>query len=131
VQEDGNIRRIAGRTFDRLCDGRADKQIREFAGKRIRFAMPFMEARGGKPVHIFRTDYFIVGFDGKGYVDQQERQEMMQLVGALWDPFSAKSEDIVERLQPELAKLKHTDRFRWTPTPEEKTRIEDLALKLW
>jgi hypothetical protein len=114
-----------------LYDGRTDKPIPEYAGKRIRIAMVYVSTRARKPIGILRVDYSIVGFDGRGYVDQEERQEAMHLVGDWWNPFSAESEDVLDQLRPRLAKLKYTDRFRWTPTFEEKTRIEDLALKLW
>jgi len=131
LEDNGNIRRIGGRHFTQLYDGRTDKPIPEYAGKRIRIAMVFVETRARKPIGICRVDYSLIGFDSQGFVDQKERWEAKKLVGDLWDPLIGGPADILDELRPGIAKLKYADRFRWTPTPEEKTRIEDLALKLW
>jgi len=45
LEDNGNIRRLGGRYFTQLYDGRTDKPIPEYAGKRIRIAMVFVETR--------------------------------------------------------------------------------------
>jgi len=67
----------------------------------------------------------------KGSLTKKERWEAKQLVGDLWDPLIGGPTDVLDELRPGLAKLKLYRPLPVDPDPEEKTRIEDLALKLW
>ncbi len=125
----GRVRRMTVSTFERLYDGGKDKPILEYAGQRIKIAMLFLRTLNRKPISIRRIDYFIVSFDSKGGIDQEQVRAAMHLSINSVPHWGPEPKDILEQLRPSLSRLKYNDQFGWIPTKEEKQLIEHLTLR--
>ena len=125
--EDGEIRRIPTKNWDKLWNGQSS--MPEFAGRRVRFATVCLELQNRKPHRILRVYYSRIGFDSAGHLDKNELTEHMQIAGAMFEPaFLAKPKDILDELRPSLAKLKNETKYQWKPTAEEAEKLRAIVM---
>lgn len=129
-EDHGTIRKVSSKVISDMLMGKSHVAFPEYAGKRIRFAVIFVDMVDRKPKRITRTEFLRVGFDSKGKVDDREATDKMRLAGTvLSGAFSSPSEpaDILMSLQPDLAKLKYKDTYRWNPSPFEMNKLKELV----
>ena len=126
--EDGEIRRIPLKNWDKLWNGHSSMST--FAGQRIRFATVCLELQNRKPHKILRVYYLRIGFDSAGHLDKNELTESMQIAGAMLEPVLGLGEpkDILDELRPSLAKLKNKTKYQWKPTAEEAEKLRAIVM---
>ena len=129
-EDHGTIRKVSSKVISDMLMGKSHVAFPEYAGKRIRFAVIFVDMVDRKPKRITRTEFLQVGFDSKGRADGQESTEKMRLAGTVLSGSfsdSSDSNDILESLQPDLAGLKYKDKYRWNPSPSEIRSLKELV----
>ena len=80
VEEDGSIKRLTLKRYNRLIKGHTDVGLMPYAGKRIRYALIVLEMINRKPVEILMTEYSYLTFDSKGRLDASEREKATRLL---------------------------------------------------
>ncbi len=71
VDDNDSLQRIPMARLDRLLHFDRRESLPQYAGKRVRCAMVFLEVAGRQVLAIRNIDYFLLSFDDKG-TDQQE-----------------------------------------------------------
>lgn len=128
-ESDGTIRRVAISKFYDFFNGRPPVALKEYAGQTIRSADVMVGTLNRRPARLLRVDYSLYKVDEDGFLDPQFRTELMQTAMESANPFAEKSDDILDRLRPGLAKLKLGEKFRWRPTPKEEAALKAIVFK--
>jgi hypothetical protein len=125
VKEDDSLERLTQKRYNRLIKGHSDEGLRQFAGKRIRYALIVLEMINRKPAEILMTEYSYLTFDTKGRLDASEREKAARLAMDTLEPIlpGKRSERIIDA-KHKFAKKRFDDRYLWKPTPEIETAIQ-------
>ena len=125
--DDDKIRRFPYTRFDRLISRESDETLPEFANRRVRCAIVFLETIGREPETVRNLDFLILAFDKHRRLDRkvQERQlhDSASLFEAYWKQGEAqyrarKGEGAANVLHAAhtLENKKYDQKYRWTPT---------------
>lgn len=128
VGSDGSVRRLPVARYDALIRREPEGALPEYAGKRVRAAILFVEIEGRRPVGLTRAEFGIWRLDKHGFLDEAHERRLRRAavqdialgVGLTTDPFE-KQRSLFCRKQAE-----HED--RWKPTPELEAYLVALAL---
>jgi hypothetical protein len=125
VKEDDSLQRLTLKQYNRLIKGHPDKDLMQFAGKRIRYALIVLELINRKPAEIIMTEYSFLAFDSKGRLDAGEREKAARLAMDTLEPIATepKSGKVID-VKHRFAKKRFDDRYIWKPTPEIETAIQ-------
>jgi hypothetical protein len=125
VKEDDSLQRLSLKRYNRLIKGHPDEGLKQFAGKRIRYALIVLEMINRKPVEIIMTEYSFLAFDSKGRLDAGEREKAARLVMDRLEPIAPKQKPgkIID-VKHRFAKKRFDDQYLWKPAPEIKTAIQ-------
>ena len=125
VNEDDSLQRVSQKRYDRLIKGYLDENLKQFAGKRIRYALFVLEVINRKPVKILMSEYSFLFFDSEGRLDASERERATQLVMDTLEPIGPiKNAGNVINVKHKFAKKRYDDRYQWKPSPEIETAIQ-------
>ena len=72
VDDNSSLQRISMVRLTRLLYFDRKESLQQYAGKRVRCAMAFMEVVGRQVLAIRNIDYFLLHFDAKGRIDKKE-----------------------------------------------------------
>jgi len=124
VDENDSLHRISISRYNRLTNPDSDARFTQYAGKRIRCAMIFLDVENRKPLSIIRTEYYYLPFDNKGRFDNKELEEQLTLSSEIVPPiFEEQSPKIILDAKSRFAKKRYKHKFHWTPSPETETAI--------
>jgi hypothetical protein len=137
VDEQDRIHRMSQKKFERLTWREPEEQCLEYSGRRIRFALVFVENENRKPVSIHKIEYGILAFDSKGRIGVEEQKRHMQLVAESTDFFGPAEQDEKNGSKDEkvidatthFAKRRMKNDFSWEPTAEIETAIVQSILQ--
>lgn len=123
---DGSIIKIPFSAYDKLHN--SENSMLQYAGKRIRCVMIFMDLGEKAVARIKRLDYFLLHFNKKGALDPRQIHRSSQLAmrqlsfGVSSKPEYEKTRHLMEidRLNSEV---EYKSRFRWLPSSHEKQII--------
>jgi len=102
----------------------SDECFTQYAGKRIRCAMIFLEVEKRKPLSVVRTEYSYLLFDNNGRVDRTELEKRIRLsLEIVPSIFEEQSPKKVLDAQSRFAKKRYKHEFQWTPNQEIETAI--------
>jgi len=102
----------------------SDERFTQYAGKRMRCAMIFLEVEKRRPLSIIRTDYYYLPFDNQGRINSTEQEKQLRLSSEIVPPiFEEQSSKKVLDAQSRFAKKRYKHEFQWTPNPEIETSI--------
>ena len=111
IDDEDHLHRFPVKKFDQL--GHSSEKFPEFAGRRVRYALVFLEIKDKKPVAIKHTDYSYVQFNKDGSFDDAEFDKSLQmavdLLGAFLTPKRAKGSLIDARGR--FVKKRHDHEF--------------------
>jgi len=79
VDDNDSLQRIPMTKLDRLLHFDRVESFPQYAGKRIRCAMAFLEVAGRRVLSIRNIDYFWLSFDEKGRINKKEWEKGMRL----------------------------------------------------
>jgi len=72
VDDNDSLQRIPMARLDRLLHFDRRESLQQYAGKRVRCAMVFLEVAGRQVLSIRNADYFLLPFDDKGRIEKKE-----------------------------------------------------------
>lgn len=118
-EDGGGIKKVPYARFQRLLAEDSNERIEEYAGKRVRCAMTFVELKNRKAIRIIQTDFMIIPFAHDGAVDREEFRRRASLAINMLD-FGMRSQDgNVVNLVPKLSKNRYLREFVWVATQAE------------
>ena len=125
VKEDDSIQRLSLKRYNRLINGHPDEGLKQYTGKRIRYALIVLEMINRKLVEILMTEYSYLTFDSKCRLDAGEREKAARLAMDTLEPIlpSKRSDRIIDA-NHKFAKKRFDDRYLWKPTTEIETAIQ-------
>ncbi len=122
IDDNDSLHRLPMARYERLLDSVPGERLPQYAGKRVRCAMVYLEVEGRKPQSIIRIDYQIIPLDEQGRIDRSEREKEMRLVFESMSPLlSIFKEDRPEKIfdaRSKFAKKRYEQEFKWSPSPE-------------
>lgn len=126
--EDQELIRVPFGPFEKALLGKSGKVYPEFAGKRMKGILVFLDTKDKRPHRVRHVDYMLIGFDDTGRIDSKEREEAIRVAINMiaWDP---DPKDILESLRPDLTSLKYKDKFRWQPSQAELQTINAALIR--
>ena len=122
IDDNDSLQRLSMARYQRLIDGELGERLPQYAGKRVRCAMVYLEVERRTPQSIIRIDYTIMPLDEKGRIDRSEQEKEMRLIAEFMSPLSSIFEEertgkIVDA-RSQFAKKRYEQEFRWAPGPE-------------
>ena len=79
VDDNDSLQRIPLSRLDRLLHFDRRESLQQYAGKRVRCAMAFLEVVGRRVLSIRNIDYFWLSFDDEGRINKKEWEKGMRL----------------------------------------------------
>ncbi len=128
--ENGRATSFPFAPFEKALDGDHSILFPDLAGQVVKTAIVFVNTEDRKPVSIRRIEPMLVKFNGRGQVDVTAENDEMELAGKILGGFlSQSSDDIFERLKPDLDAMRYRDKFKWSPAGRQLRTIKELALQ--
>ncbi len=119
VNEDETLKRIPLTRYERLLGADPEVRFKEYAGKRVRYALAVLEFVNRKPVEIVSIQYSILSFDPAGHIDAGELEKEMKLGFKMLQPLTANFDfPNVIHAEDRFAMKSFHDRYTWTPSSE-------------
>ena len=119
VDEDDSLHRLSLTRYERLLRDDPDGSIKEYASKRVRYALIVVDLVNRKPVEVVHAQFSWLSFDSKGRLDRSEKEKEARL--AIESIPSLLGEEDSERLvdaRHRFAKKRYDSEYRWKPTSE-------------
>jgi len=117
VDDNDSLQRIPVARLDRLLHFDRRESLQQYAGKRVRCAMVFLEVAGRQVLSISDADYFLLPFDDKGRIDKKEWEKAMRLGMDLLPPISDEQyPKQVINASHRFAKRRYEHEFKWKPS---------------
>jgi hypothetical protein len=124
IDENDSIHRISISRYNKMRNPDSGERFTQYAGKRMRSAMIFLEVENRKPLFVVRTEYYYLPFDNQGRVDRTELEKRIRLSLEIVPPiFEEQSPKKVLDAQSRFAKKRYKHEFQWTPNQEIETAI--------
>jgi len=119
IDENDSLHRISISRYNRMRNPDSDERFTQYAGKRMRCAMIFLEVENKKPLSVVRTEYYYLPFDNQGRIDGTELEKRIRLSLEIVPPiFDEQSPKKVLDAQSRFAKKRYKHEFQWTPNQE-------------
>ena len=129
VVDDDCLKRLPLRRYERMLKADPKESLPEYAGKRLRYALVFLELVDRKPARIDQIQYSYLSFDAEGKIDQSEFEKQARLVMEVIGPLDSKqNQGRIIFAGHRFAKKRFHNLFRWTPNPELEAAIVKATL---
>ena len=117
IDDNDSLQRISMERVNRLLHFDRRESLQQYAGKRVRCAMVFLEVAGRQVLAIRNIDYFLLQFNDKGRIDKKEWEKGMRL-GMELLPYIPDGEypKQVINAQHRFAKRRYEHEFKWKPS---------------
>jgi hypothetical protein len=117
VEDDDSIQRISMARLHRLLHFDWRESLPQYAGKRVRCAMVFVEVARKQVLAIQDIQYSILAFDTKGRIDKKEWEKGMRLGTDLLPPLLNEHypRKVIEA-HHRFAKRRYEHEFKWKPS---------------
>ena len=119
VNDDDSLQRIAVAKYERLIARDPRGRLPQYAGKRMRYALVFIDLENRQPVEILRIQYSYLYFDSEGLIeaDQIEKETKLayEAMSSLLPDEHGKT--FIDARQ-QFAKRRFDHLYNWEPTPE-------------
>ena len=117
IGDNDSLQRISMVRLTRLLRFDRGESLQQYAGKRVRCAMVFLEVAGRQVFSIRNVDYFLLPFDDKGRIYKKEWEKAMRLGMDLLPPIPNKEHpNKVIHAQHRFAKRRYEHEFNWKPS---------------
>jgi hypothetical protein len=117
VDDNDSLQRISMARLNRLLYFDRRESLQQYAGKRVRCAMAFVEVAWRRVLSIRNVDYFLLQFNDKGRIDKKEWEKGlhlgMELLPSLHDEQYPQQ---VINAQHRFAKRRYEHEFKWKPS---------------
>jgi len=117
IDENDSLQRISMARLDRLLRFDRRESFPQYAGKRIRCAMVFVDVAGREVLSIRNADYFPLTFDAKGQINKKEWERGVRLgMELLHFGLDGENSKKVIYAQHRFAKRRYEHEFKWKPS---------------
>jgi hypothetical protein len=117
VDDNDSLQRISMARLDRLLHSDRTESLPQYAGKRVRCAMVFVEVAGRQVLAIRNIDYSLLTFDVKGQINKKEWEKGMRLgMELLPSVLDGEYPKKVINAQHRFAKRRYEHEFKWKPS---------------
>lgn len=117
VDDNDSLQRIPIATLNRLLHFNRVESLQQYAGKRVRCAMVFLEVAGRRVLAIKNIDYFLLSFDDKGRINKKEWEKGVRLgLDLLPSILDEEYPKQVINAQHRFAKRRYEHEFKWKPS---------------
>ena len=117
VDENDSLQRLSLARLDRLLHFDQRESLPQYAEKRIRCAMVFLQVAGSQVLAIRNVDYFWLPFDAKGRINRKEWEKGVRLGMDLLPPlFNEKNPKQIINASHRFAKRRYEHEFKWKPS---------------
>ncbi len=129
--DDGDsLQRISMARLDRLLHFDRTESLKQYARKRVRCAMVFLEVAGRQVQAIKTIEYFMLQFNDKGQIDRKEWDKGMrlgmELLPSILDEEHPKK---VINARHRFAKRRYEHEFKWKPSRKVEEAIVAAVFK--
>jgi hypothetical protein len=125
VDDNDSLQRISMARLDRLLHFDRRESLPQYAGKRIRCAMVFLEVEARQVQAIRNIDYFLLQFNYKGRIDKKEWEKGMRLgMDLLPSLLNEEHPKQVINASHRFAKRRYEHKFKWKPS----RKVEDAIV---
>ncbi|HSB07327.1 MAG TPA: hypothetical protein VLK23_19280 [Thermodesulfobacteriota bacterium] len=117
ADDNDSLQRISMARLHRLLPFDRRESLPQYAGKRVRCAMAFVEVSGRQVLAIRNIDYFLLHFDAKGQINKKDWERGMRLGMELLP--SIPDEEYPKKVidaQHRFAKRRYEHEFKWKPS---------------
>jgi hypothetical protein len=129
VGDDDSLRRLPLRLYERMLKADPKESIPEYAGKRLRYALVFLEVLDRKPVEVIQTQYSYLSFDTEGKIDQSEYEKQARLAMEVVDSSDSRPQKgRIIFARHRFAEKRIRDQYHWIPDPALEAAIMKAAL---
>ncbi len=116
VDDNDSLQRIPMATLNWLLLFDRVECLQQYAGKRVRCAMAFLEVAERRVLAIRNIDYFLLPFDDKGRIDKNGWEKGMRLgIDLLPSILDGEYPKQVINAQHRFAKRRYEHEFKWKP----------------
>src|SRR5437879_1067817 len=127
IDDNDNLRRFPYARFDRLMSRGSDEALPEFANRRVRCAIVFLETIGREPGNVRHVDFLILEFNKHGRLDGKVQEQQFRDAASLFEAYWAQGDAQYRAREGEGAAnvlhaahtfehKKYDQKYRWTPT---------------
>ena len=117
VDDNDSLQRIPMTRLGRLLHFDRRESLQQYAGKRVRCAMVFLDVAGRRVLSIRNIDYFWLSFDDKGGINKKEWEKGMRLgMELLPSILDGEYPKQVINAQHRFAKRRYEHEFKWKPS---------------
>ena len=117
VDDNDSLQRIPIATLNRLLHFDRVESLQQYAGKRVRCAMAFLEVAGRRVLAIRNIDYFLLSFDDNGRINKKEWEKGVRLgLELLPSILDAEYPKQVINAQHRFARRRYEHEFKWKPS---------------
>ena len=126
IDDNDSLQRISMvRRLTRLLHFDRRESLQQYAGKRVRCAMVFLEVAGRQVQAIRNIDYFLLQFNDKGRIDKKEWEKALRLgMELLPSILNEEHPKKVINAQHRFAKRRYEHEFKWKPS----RKVEEAIL---
>ena len=130
IGDKDSLQRISMARLDRLLHFDRRESLQQYAGKRVRCAMVFLEVAGRQVRGIRNIDYFSLQFDDEGRIDKKEWEKGMRLgMELLPSILNEEHPKKVINAQHRFAKRRYEHEFKWKPSRKVEEAIVAAVFK--
>ncbi|OGP92676.1 MAG: hypothetical protein A2156_04815 [Deltaproteobacteria bacterium RBG_16_48_10] len=130
VDDNDSLQRISMVRLTRLLYFDRRESLLQYAGKRVRCVMVFLEVAGRQVLAIRNIDYFLLQFNDKGRIDKKQWEKGlrlgMELLPSLRDEQYPKQ---VINAQHRFAKRRYEHEFKWKPSRKVEEAMVEAIFK--
>jgi len=128
VDDNDSLQRLSLARLERLLHFDRAESLPQYAGKRIRCAMVFLEVAGRQVQAIRNIDYFLLQFNDKGRINKKEWEKGMRLgMDLLPALFNEENPKQVINASHRFAKRRYEHEFKWKPSRKVEDAIVDFV----
>ena len=117
VNNDDSLKRIAVAKYERLLARDPKGHLPQYAGKRMRYALVFVDLENRQPVEILRIQYSYLYFDSDGLIEADQIEKETKLAyEAMPSLLPDESDKQVIDARTKFAKRRFDHLYQWEPT---------------
>ena len=130
ADDNDSLHRISVARLDRLIHFDRGERLPQYAGKRVRCAMVFVEVERRRVLSARHIDSSLLTFDAKGRLDKKEWESGMRLGMELAPPLTGghHSKQVIDA-RHRFAKRRYEHEFKWKPSRKLEGAIVAAVLK--
>lgn len=119
INDDDTIEQFPLARFERLRRGDPEERLKQYAGKRVRYALVVLEVENRRPVEIIMVQHSYLPFDSEGRIDAGEMEKAAGLAVDIVPPLrSDQHHRGVIDAKHKFAKKRYDEQYKWTPSTE-------------